>query len=185
MAVHTTNRPVRQIVPFAILCVLSIPPAQAGCALVNASVVNTDWESQLSADSAQSIFPMAGSLSGADSGWFAQSKSKVDDMRTLEHGWDGYQADPPSTATIEKARMFLQALYRMNLKPNRIAASAEGGITLAFYSLNKYSDVEILNSGEVLAVTSSSDGNPKVWEVESDEQIKATLGKIRDYIWER
>lgn len=193
--VSKTKVLVSQSAFFAIPLAFSVLAVQAYYKPVSASTLDPDCELELRQplgganvppvidfDLTQSAFSSPDLLSGASSAWLARSVSKIEGMENLEHGWDGYQADPPSTTTIDQARTILQTLYRMNLEPNRVAASAEGGITLAFYNSERYGDIELLNSGEVLAITSSGNGNPEVWEVSGDKQIKEALGKIRDYI---
>jgi hypothetical protein len=47
----------------------------------------------------------------------------------------------------------------------RVGASVEGGVAISFQRGDLYADIEFLNSGEVLAVTSDRITPPVVWQV--------------------
>lgn len=178
----------------ALVFSILVGPVSSGYSPVRANTLTSNRESDANelsyitnpllttVDSSPLAFPITSLKAGTTSAWFAAGLSKIDGMQNLRRGWDGYQAEPPNASTIEQARFVLQMLYRMNFEPNRIAASAEGGIAIAFYTADRYGDVEMLNSGEVLAITSIGDGNPNAWKVEGNSQVKEALGKIRDYI---
>lgn len=115
--------------------------------------------------------------------WYQEGLEKIDAMRDIAPNWDTYGAAPPTEAALTKAKTVMETLHSMNLRPSRIAASAEGGVAISFFDENRYSDIEMLNTDDVLAATSVGDGSPHVWEV-SPEDLKfvKTMETIRGFI---
>jgi len=72
----------------------------------------------------------------------------------------------PTKDSAVKAAVILEWMADHNIHPDRIVASAEGGIALCWFRGNKYADVECLNTGEVLCVISDRKNKPIVWMVE-------------------
>jgi hypothetical protein len=107
----------------------------------------------------------------------------VENLRTLPNGWDGDAAEAPNDTAIAHAHRVLDILKRLNFHPDRIAPSAEGGVTISFFVERRYGDIELFNTGEILAVTSDGSGNPHVWEVPDEEAaIRNALEQIRTMI---
>lgn len=77
----------------------------------------------------------------------------------------------------------LSTLADINLEPSNIDTSAEGGICISFRRGDRYGDVEFLNSGEVLAVTSLGGCDTRVWETDAGQQdLRRTVNLIRGFI---
>ena len=115
--------------------------------------------------------------------WFAEAQDGLDSLRDIPEGWDSHGAEAPNDAAIANTRRVLDSLQRLGFRPDRIAPSAEGGIMLSFYVGKRYGDIELFNTGEILAVTSDGGGSPHVWEVAEDETaITDALETIRDHI---
>lgn len=116
-------------------------------------------------------------------GWLRTAIKKLDQFGRLPLNWDSYGAEPPNTVVRKRAEDALRVLYRLNSEPSRLAASAEGGITISFFQGKKYGDIEFFNSGEILALTSDRTGTPEVWAVTSDDVALANvLERIRDFV---
>lgn len=107
--------------------------------------------------------------------------SKIDDMARLEKNWDSYDADPPSEECRNKAKAAVTVAQLLDIYPKHVCPSAQGGIGLCWFGPERYADIEYLNDGEVLAVTSlqkNRDGI-EVWEV---TDLPETLERIRKFI---
>jgi hypothetical protein len=88
----------------------------------------------------------------------------------------------PSRFAIEWGARILSQLRDIEFLPDRLVTSAEGGIALCFIRDAKYADIEVLNSKEIVAVTSNRKDQPRVWTVpETDDGIFKTVVTIRDY----
>lgn len=93
------------------------------------------------------------------------------------------EAEGPSSKTIAWASRILQHLQDMELAPTRVVASAEGGAAICFVKGNKYSDLECLNTGEILGVVSNRKDRPIAWEVEqSAGGIAQAAVRIREFL---
>jgi hypothetical protein len=104
-------------------------------------------------------------------------------LSTIQANWDSYNAPAPRIETIEGSVPFVKMCLYMNLIPDDIGASVEGGITISFTKNEKYAAVEFYNSGETLALLSRPIGSD-VWEPKLDpigiaeliKQLKYFLG---------
>ena len=109
--------------------------------------------------------------------------ARIDVLGHLTPNWDSYGASPPNADTLAWARRTVQLADRLSLTPTAIVPSSESGIGIIFRQGRRYGDVEFLNSGEILAVTSDGSGKPRVWEVEaSDAGVAESLKVIREYL---
>lgn len=115
-------------------------------------------------------------------GEFAGHFEKLRAIRTNQALWpEGAQA--PSGYACDWASIMLQRLQRERLLPTRVVASAEGGVAICFIDGNKYADVEFLNTGEILGVTSDRRNRPVVWEAEpSASDLARATDRIRMFL---
>lgn len=110
-------------------------------------------------------------------------QKKIDQMSKMRANWDTYGAEPPNTGTIQFASKLLALLEELEFLPTDAVASAEGGVALSFTAPYRYADIEILNSGEILAVTFIRQQEPVVWEVRDDRNdILRAIEQIYDHI---
>jgi len=98
---------------------------------------------------------------------------KCDSFKYLKRGWDGYNAKPPNSISIEYSKHFLKLLScKINLPSPRIAPSVEEGVGISFNNEDKYLNIEFFNSGEIIVGTSDKNGNVDIKEFEHDNEIK-------------
>src|SRR4051812_28873792 len=71
-------------------------------------------------------------------------KQKIEDMRKLEKGWNGYKADPPSTEAIQLAEKFTVLLPDYE----RFNPSAMGGVAITYQNGRRVAYLEFYNNGE-------------------------------------
>jgi hypothetical protein len=128
--------------------------------------------------SSRQAFPQCG-----EEAWLIRYLRKLTEFRRLSQNWNSHDAEPPNGDAINHARRILSILVQMNFPPSHVTPSAENGVGISFVRGNKYADIECFNTGETLAVTSTGQGNPTVWEVENNsEAIRSALRRIRDFI---
>jgi hypothetical protein len=110
-------------------------------------------------------------------------QNKITAMKTLSDNWDTYGAEPPSPQTMFTAMQLLLQMEREDFLPGDALASAEGGVALCFKTANRYADIELLNSGEILAVIAEGQNEPVVWEVEkNDAGFTEAIKRIYEHI---
>lgn len=115
-------------------------------------------------------------------GWFSMSFAKLDALAKLAQNWDGCGTDSPNEKSVLWARRTVELLNEINLEPTGIVASAEGGIGICFARNNLYSDIECLNTGEILAITKDgSTSRRTVWEMDPDD-LKYEIGLVESFI---
>ncbi len=95
----------------------------------------------------------------------------------LRGNWDTYGSEAPSRDSVEAAGKIAEACIDEGLYPDAIVPSAEGGVALCFVRHGRYADIELFNSGEILAVRYSKDEDPVSWTVEKN--LGATYDAIR------
>jgi hypothetical protein len=113
--------------------------------------------------------------------WLNDARTTLEGLRNLSPSWDSYDAPVPEAAAFRQAGAALEILNDLDLRPDRITPSAEGGIAFVFAREERYADLECLNTGEILAVKCDRGGEPEVWTVDT-ANIGAALGRIREYI---
>jgi hypothetical protein len=106
--------------------------------------------------------------------------TSVSEMGSLKRDWNGYDSEPPSQVARSSARGILLTATTLII-PNRVVASAQGGVGICFYKGDKYADIECLNTGEILAATSDGKGEPIVWEV-APNRVKEALERIGHFV---
>lgn len=95
----------------------------------------------------------------------SEQDPRLEEMRDLEPGWNGYNAPVPSPLAIEYAAQFLRALHCVDYRPVRIGPSVMGGVGITFLSDWLEVFVEIYNNGDIYAMFSDDR------DVEKDPQV--------------
>ena len=95
--------------------------------------------------------------------WLDEEIQKLEELKVLKCNWDTYGASAPNETAIKSATRALQQLYQLDVRPDRVAPSTEGGIVISFFEDPKYADIEFFNSGEIAAIISDADDR-KVWK---------------------
>ncbi len=113
---------------------------------------------------------------------FAAHFAKLDALSTDRFSPDGCN-EPPSILALTSARRVLHQLQTEGLEPTRIVSSSEGGVAICFLRGEKYSDIECLNSEEILGVVSNRRDPPIVWEIDpSASGFARAAARIRDFL---
>ncbi len=125
---------------------------------------------------------------------FVAQKSEVDNalvsmnndlkrFAKLQSGWDGYDADAPNEVAIFWCEELIKILVKDKFIPKGLTPSVEGGVGVYFEEGDKYADIECLNNGAILAVTSIGDNEPQVWDVEHTPfSMKETVKTISKFL---
>src|SRR5689334_12172345 len=90
---------------------------------------------------------------------------QLEELGKLDVNWDSYGAEPPSDEVIDSAWSLLALCSIQGLTPYRVVPSAEGGVGICFASERRYADIEFLNTGDILAVTSNGMGHIEPFEI--------------------
>ncbi|PWT80591.1 MAG: hypothetical protein C5B44_05170 [Acidobacteria bacterium] len=113
---------------------------------------------------------------------FTPHFAKLDEIKTNPRLWPADAEQPEEVATT-CAGIVLNKFREYNLVPSSVVASTEGGIAICLINGNKYADIECLNSGAILGVTSNRRDVPVAWEVEAtDHAIALSIARIRDFL---
>ncbi len=110
---------------------------------------------------------------------------KLQDLRHLRLGWDGYDAPVPTGKSLEKAAQFLESLkQRGDLEPALLSPSTVGGVGITFAGINdREAYLEFFNDGRVFAALSNGHEEPHIFETGTDDQpFSFTLQTIWDYL---
>lgn len=94
-------------------------------------------------------------------------------------------SEAPSASSIALAQSILLHLAKSDLMPDRVTASADGGAAICFVRGDLYCDLECLNTGTILGVTTDRQSRPAVWDVEpSARGIEQGVSRIRRFLQE-
>jgi len=111
--------------------------------------------------------------------WLRKALAEVRVLRRLPSDWDTYGAEPPSALAAHNAEDVLWLACGLDLRPDRVAPSSEGGVALTFLGEGRrYGHVECLDSGEIVALVSDGRDRVDVWD--ATHSLAQSLGKIRD-----
>jgi len=116
--------------------------------------------------------------------WYPALRSRLDGLRELAPGWDGYEAPAPSAnARFWASEALLVLASGEGCPPQRLAPSVEGGIALSWRLGSRDANIEFFNNGEIYAATTEADSIPYIWEVEPSRQgLIRSLETIREHI---
>lgn len=95
---------------------------------------------------------------------------RLESMRALQKGWNGYGADPPSELALANAKSFLDVAANMGCLPGRVAPSAEGGVGIAWTNGRRRCYVEFFNNGDACRLLSDCVGEPSSRRIECTSQ---------------
>jgi len=113
---------------------------------------------------------------------YAVHFAKLKELPTRSSLWPN-DSEMPSEKSIALAARALRMFKRFGVVPSKVVASADGGVAICIMQGAKYSDIECLNSGEILAVNSDKKGAPDVWDVGSDDNsISVSISRIRSFL---
>jgi hypothetical protein len=119
----------------------------------------------------------------SDDHWYNDQFLELKRLGTLQNGWDSYNAEAPTEKAFYWTRETLNIMHSNGFFDGKVVPSAEGGLAITFRRGEKYSDIEFLNSGEILAVTHETGQRPNVWTVPCDEDgIQKTLENISYFL---
>lgn len=107
--------------------------------------------------------------------WIRQLES----LSSLARGWDGYQAEPPNAMALRNGRRLLEALSGMNVLPERVVPSADGGVALVLSTRPTYRALECFNDGEIVASLSDRVHRHEAWETGlGPGELRVTLERL-------
>lgn len=116
----------------------------------------------------------------------AEQLAKLHAFRSLQRGWDSYDAEPPSELATTNATRVLHVIWSIGLASpiKAIVPSVEGGISIVFSaSGQKYADIECFNDGEILALTSEGVDEPSVWSLNGGAgSLRRAIEKVSAFL---
>ena len=115
--------------------------------------------------------------------WLDDEIRNLKGLTALELDWNTYGAPAPNKIAVENATNALRLFSKVDVRPDRVAPSAEGGIAISFFEGERYSDIECFNSGEIAAIVSDAT-NREVWEV-AESELQTSLERIVEYVGRR
>jgi hypothetical protein len=92
-------------------------------------------------------------------------------------------AAAPERIALLWADRVLRQLEDVMLRPSRVVASGEGGVAICFVQGDSYADIECLNTGAILGVTSNKRDRPDAWEIDPGTGgIARAIERVRKFL---
>jgi hypothetical protein len=114
---------------------------------------------------------------------FSALEQQLLKVASYHAGWDSYDAEAPSSATVRSTKWLLKRMRQLGFVPSSVVASAEGGIAIYFFRSEKTAYVEYRNSGEALAAMYDRETLPVVIELDATEASSLeAITRIREYL---
>lgn len=108
--------------------------------------------------------------------------TNLDVMQTLQAGWNGYDAEPPSELALETARRFITVLESESLPPTRVAPSVVGGVGITRKVGERRVYVEFYNDGSVHSLFAEGEEAETVAVAPTPEGFRAIASRMRVYL---
>ena len=95
---------------------------------------------------------------------------------SLEDNWDGYGSRAPTRSAIGMADDLIRKCGQLNMLPDTVRASGEGGLCLIFEREGLDGAIEIHESGDIVAVVTEEGRDlPRAWLISDEEDDLRTL----------
>jgi hypothetical protein len=107
-------------------------------------------------------------------------EDEIQRLRHLSNDFNGYLSEAPNDLSIGLTLRVMRSAAG-TISPSRLVASAEGGVAIYFSNHRKQADIEVFNSGEMVASITDGQGRPEVWQV-ADGDIKTAIEKISNFL---
>lgn len=109
------------------------------------------------------------------------AKDRIDRALALNSDWNSYGAPVPSAEAGTLAKQIIDSLESDFFFAPEIVPSSEGGIAATFSDIERFAQIECLNSGTVLVTTFSKTEEPSVVALKSSE-VRRAVQTIRDFL---
>jgi hypothetical protein len=96
----------------------------------------------------------------------------------LSPEWPEETVAVPGSRSRRSADCALRLLAELDLRPDRLCPSLDGGVSFAFAARDRYAEVEFLDSGEVVATCSNGAGST----VSLSSDLRTTLRTIQAFL---
>ena len=103
-------------------------------------------------------------------------------LTQLAPGWDGRDAIPPNARAVSRARMVERALGGLELVPQQILPSEDGGIGFVFVNGDRYADIECFNTGRIGAIMRRGFREPTIWWPQLSS-LDRTIERIKVFLF--
>jgi hypothetical protein len=115
---------------------------------------------------------------------FAKLFTKLDTLLSNE-SLSPTGSPAPNHQAVGLARIVLERFHRIEAPPDKVVATADGGVAICFVNGNKYSDIECSNEGGLLGVTTNRRDRPAIWKLDQGlAGIDSACARIKKFIWE-
>ena len=109
---------------------------------------------------------------------------RLEEFRDLQDNWDGRGTEAPNEVAFSAARIVFNELMALDLRPDKIVASADNGIGFCFVCGPKYAEIECFNRGSIVVMTRNrAMGERHIKEIFLDE-VASALNGIKRYLME-
>jgi hypothetical protein len=104
-------------------------------------------------------------------------------LRDLNCGWDDFDAQPPSHASIDAAKLIVGICTKLMILPLAVVPSAEGGVGIVFRNRNRFVSIELQNDNSLVALLEEGNSHYESWESEFTSEIATnTLLRVRRFL---
>lgn len=125
------------------------------------------------------------STSKTEPDWLEKMLCALESMKDFSDDWNSYGAPAPSKIAILSTSEFLLNLSSEDVQPQRVAASAMGGVGISIRNGNaRKAYLEVRNDGSSYLLFSDGHSDPIVEAVRLSgrKETKDLIGRIRDYL---
>jgi len=113
--------------------------------------------------------------------WMSDALKKVSFLGSLDGTWHDSDAEAPDTVAVSLASQVLAQLATLGIEPADIDASVDGGICISFAGVDRRSNIECFNSGEILGAMVAYGQEPTIWEI-TGRNLSSSAAQIYSFL---
>lgn len=106
--------------------------------------------------------------------WLARIDGRIKELRSLQQGWDGYDAPPISPAVLAFAQSVLQSVMTPQCPPPSLVPTHGGGVQLEWHVAGGDVELMIYRPAEASLSASFADGRDSI----DDEPLNSDFGRL-------
>ena len=112
---------------------------------------------------------------------------RVERLRFLDDGWDGYKAVAPMSTALRQADRVLSLARDRGLESDRVRADVSGGVACYFFtqplSRHRFVEASCDNDGDIVVLfVDRETETSEAFEVVDPRDFKALLPKVEEWI---
>lgn len=124
--------------------------------------------------------PTRKTLSDRSAKWNESVVRRLNELVSLDWGWDGYQGVPVTSANAVFALQMIEAICNTDTPAPQIVPGSNGDLQIEWHTLNGDIELHVLKPNNVHAWHATTDGNPDGEECNLTNDFAIVAGWVKE-----